>query len=199
MKKIVSIVMALALVLSLAACGGKNTTETTKPAPETPVATAPAELAGSALEVLETVWAGYADDEKFPIIGGSMANPVDNAPGSFDLADENISFNLLIPADQLANVTEAASMIHMMNANTFTAAAYKLAAGVTAADFAAAMKEAVLGNMWVCGFPEELVITSIGGTYVTVAFGVADVMASYKANLAESFPTAETLVEEPIV
>ncbi len=193
MKKIVSIVMALALVLSMTACGSsgdKNTTETTAPATMN--------MPASALEALETIWAAYGEDEKFPVIGGSMANPTDGAPGSFALDDENISFNLLIPAEQIANVTEAASMIHMMNANTFTAAAYKLG-DVAAADFAAAMKDAVMGNMWMCGFPEELVITSIGGIYVVVTFGVADVMEVYKANLAEAYPSAQTLVSEPIV
>ncbi len=188
MKKFVSMILALTMVFAMTACG--------KTAPETTQTTTEAvlPLPGSALEVLETVWSGYGEDEKFPVVGGSMAAPVDGAPGSFDLADENISYNLLIPAEQLTNVTEAASMIHMMNANTFTCAAYKLADGVAAADFAAAMEAAVTGNQWMCGFPDELVITSVGGVYVIVTFGVADVMESYKANLAESFPAAENLV-----
>ncbi len=195
MKKIVSLVLALTMAFAMTACGGSSTPETTVPAEtNTPSANVP----GSALEVLETVWNAYGEEEKFPVIGGSMAAPVDGAPGNFDLADENISFNLLIPADQLTNVTEAASMIHMMNANTFTGSAYKLADGVSAADFAAAMEAAIQGNQWMCGFPEELVITSIGGTYVTVAFGVADVMEAYKTHLSESFPNAQTLVSAPI-
>ncbi len=194
MKKIVALVLALTLTFAMTACGGSSAQETT-PAETTAAAVT---LPGSALEILETVWNGFGEEEKFPIIGGSMAAPVDGAPGSFDLADENISFNLLIPAEQLANVTEAASMIHMMNANTFTGAAYKLADGVAAADFAAAMQSAVQGNMWMCGFPEELVITSFGDAYVAVAFGVADVMTPYKAHLAEAYPDAVTLISEPI-
>ncbi len=194
MKKIISIVMALVLALSMTACGGKDNAQVTTPE------SAPAEaMPGSALEVLETVWADYAEEEKFPIIGGSMAAPVDAAPGNFDLADENISYNLLIPAEQLANVTEAASMIHMMNANTFTCAAYKLADGVKAADFAAAMKEAVMGNMWMCGFPEELVISAHGDRYVVVAFGVNDVMTPFSQHLSAVHPGFVTIVNEPIV
>ncbi len=192
MKKLLSIVLALTMTLSLAACGSSE-----KPA-ETTTAPATLNMPASALEALETVWAAYGEDEKFAVIGGSMANPTDGAPGSFALDDENISYNLLIPAEQLGNVMEAASMIHMMNANTFTCAAYKLG-DVAAADFAAAMKDAILGNMWMCGFPEELVITSIGGMYVVVTFGVADVMETYKANLAEAYPSAQTLIAEPIV
>lgn len=190
MKKFVSMLLALTMVLGLAACGGKTVEETQGvPAQEQPA---------SALEILETVWADYAEEEKFPVIGGSMAAPVDGAPGSYDLTDENISFNLLIPADQLANVTEAASMIHMMNANTFTGAAYKLADGVTAADFGAAMKEAVMNNQWMCGFPDSLLITGFGDSYVVVAFGVNDAMTPFTAHLTAVYPGMETIADEPI-
>lgn len=190
MKKIFSAILALTLVFTMTACGGSKAEETTGIPPQ--------EMPGSALEILETVWNAYAEEEKFPVIGGSMAAPVDGAPGSFDLADENISYNLLIPAEQLANVTEAASMIHMMNANTFTCAAYKLAGGISAADFGAAMKDAVMNNQWMCGFPETLLIRNFGDSYVVVAFGVNDAMTPFEKHFAESYPGFETLVNEPI-
>ena len=190
MKKIVSIVLALTLVFAMTACGGKTAQETTGvPAQEMPA---------SALEVLESVWADYAEEEKFPVIGGSMAAPVDGAPGTYDLADENITYSLLIPAEQLANVTEAASMIHMMNANTFTGAVYKLADGVKAADFGAAMKEAVLGNQWMCGFPDKLLVSAFGDSYVLVAFGVNDAMDPFVQHVAAACPGFETIAFEAI-
>ena len=188
MKKIISAVLVLTLALSLAACGGK-TAEPTVPAQEQP---------GSALEILENTWTGYAEEEKFPVIGGSMSAPVDNAPGAYDLADENISYQLLIPAEQLANVTEAASMIHMMNANSFTCAAYTLAEGVTAADFGAAMKDAVMNNQWMCGFPDRLLVKAFGDTYVVVAFGVNDAMDPFEKNLNAAYPGMETIASENI-
>lgn len=188
MKKFISAVLALTLALSLAACGGK-TAEPTVPAQELPA---------SALEILENTWAGYAEEEKFPVIGGSMAAPVDNAPGAYDLADENISFQLLIPAEQLESVTEAASMIHMMNANTFTCAAYKLADGVTAADFGAAMKDAVMNNQWMCGFPDRLLVKGFGDSYVVVAFGVNDAMDPFEKNLDAANPGMTTIASENI-
>lgn len=190
MKKILSIVLALTMVFAMTACGGSKAEETTGvPAQEMPA---------SALEVLETIWAGYADDEKFPVIGGSMAAPVDGAPGSYDLADENISYSLLIPADQLGNVTEAASMIHMMNANTFTGAVYKLAGGITAADFGNAMKEAILNNQWMCGFPDKLLISGFGDTYVLVAFGANDAMDPFTSHFEAAYPGFETIASESI-
>ena len=191
MKKFVSIMMALAMLLSLTACGGNAAAEPTTEA-------VPVENPASALELLEKVWAQYGEDEKFPVIGGSMAAPVDGAPGNYDLADENITYNLLIPAEQLANVTEAASMIHMMNANTFTCAAFKLT-GISAADFGAAMKDAILNNQWMCGFPDSLLIRAIGDQYVVVAFGVNDAMTPFETHLAAAYPGAETIASEPIV
>ena len=188
MKKIVSMVLALAMVLTMTACGGKKQ-EATEPAVEVPA---------SALEILETVWAKYGDEEKFAVIGGDMTNPVSDGPGSYDLADENISYTLLIPAEQLENVTEAASMIHMMNANTFTCGVYRLAEGVSAADFGAAMKEAVMNNQWMCGFPETLVVESIADTYVLVAFGLNDAINPFLTHLVESYPEAQELVKEAI-
>ena len=191
MKKFVSVILALTLVLSLAACGAKTpeATETTAPAVELP---------GSALEILETVWADYSEDEKFPIIGGAMSAPVDNAPGSFDLADEGLNYLLLVPAEQTGNITEAASMIHMMNTNTFTCAAFKLAEGVSAADFGAAMKDAVMNNQWMCGFPDRLLISSLGDAYVVMAFGVNDAMNPYEAHLTAVYPGMETVASETI-
>lgn len=190
MKKLISVILALTLAVSLAACGGNAAQETEGvPAQEMPA---------SALEILETVWADYAEEEKFPVIGGSMAAPVDGAPGSYDLADENITYSLLIPAEQLANVTEAASMIHMMNANTFTCAAFKLAEGVTAADFGAAMKDAVLGNQWMCGFPDTLLIRAFGDSYVVMAFGVNDAMTPFESHLSAAYPGMETIASETI-
>ena len=192
MKKILSAVLALVMMLSLAACGGNAA------APTTPAAQAPVENPASALEMLEKIWADYSEDEKFAVIGGSMAAPVDGAPGNYELTDENITYSLLIPAEQLANVTEAASMIHMMNANTFTCAAYKLG-GISAADFGAAMKDAIMGNQWMCGFPDSLLISAIGDQYVVVAFGVNDAMTPFETHLSAVYPGAETLVNEPIV
>ncbi len=191
MKKIFSAILALTLVLGLTACGGnaEKPAQTTTPAVSGPA---------SALEVLENTWAAYAEEEKFAIIGGSMAAPVDGAPGSYDIADENITYSLLIPAEQLANVTDAASMIHMMNANTFTGSAFKLAEGVAAADFAAAMKDAIVNNQWMCGFPEELVITGIGDV-VVINFGAADLIEVFQTHLKEAYANAETLVDEPLM
>ena len=195
MKKIISLVLAGVMMLSLAACGGSKPAETTAPV-ET---TVPAPAVESSLAVLENIWNLYGEDEKFAVIGGNMESPVDGAPGNYDMAyAENLTWNLLVPADQLANVDEAATMIHMMNANTFTCGVVHLVEGADAAAFAQVMRDAIQGNMWMCGFPETLTVAVIGGEYVLIAFGVNDAMNPFMTHFAEAYAEAEILFNEPV-
>jgi len=198
MKRMFTFALALVMVLSMfAACGKKPAapTETTTEATTAPAVTGPA----SALELLEKVWERYGENERFPIMGGNVESNVFDAPGEYDMAyAENMTYNLLIPAEQITNVTAAASMIHAMNANTFTCGAFTLAEGVSVQDFAAAMQAAVQGNMWMCGFPERLVIAAVAEKYVVVAFGVDDAMTPFHTHLMEAYPEAQILFDEPI-
>ena len=214
MKKMITCTLMAALMLSLfAGCASSgNNSETTPLQTETiPYQTAPVlggetepatqpsgDVQASAVTVLENIWAKYGDDEKFAVIGGNMENPVDGAPGNYDMAyAENLTYNLLIPADQLTSVDEAATMIHMMNANTFTGGVVHLAEGTDVAAFASAMRDAIQGNQWMCGFPETLVIASIGD-YILIAFGVNDAMTPFQTHLAEAYPDANVLYNEAV-
>ena len=192
MKKLISLALVLAMALSvLAGCGatpdnGGASNETAAPA--------------SALEVLENIWGTYTDDEMFPVIGGNMENPVDGAPGNYDMAyAENLTYNLVVPAEELGNVTEAATMIHMMNANTFTAGVVKLADGVDVDAFAATMHDALVNNHWMCGMPEHMVIANMGGNYLLVAFGVNDAMTPFQAHLTEAYAGVTPIYSESMI
>ena len=190
MKKFTAMALALALILTLFAGCGKAKPAETVPAQELPA---------SALEILENVWAKYEDSEKFSIIGGNIEANIMDAPGNYDLTyAENMTWNLLVPEDKIGNISEAASMIHMMNANTFTCGVFKLNS-ISATDFGAAMKDAVLNNQWMCGFPETLLIRNFGDAYVLVAFGVNDAMTPFEKHLSEAYPGMETITNEPIV
>ena len=190
MKKILSLILAGVMMLALAACGTAKPAETTAPA-------APA--VESALAVLENVWSLYGEDEKFAVIGGNMESPVDGAPGNYDMTyAEGLTWNLLVPEDQLANIDQAASMIHMMNANTFTCGVVHLVEGTDAAAFAQVMCDAIQNNQWMCGFPETLTVAVVGGEYVLIAFGVNDAMTPFMTHFGEAFPGAEILFNEAI-
>ena len=211
MKKIISLALAGVMALSLAACGSSKPAETTAPettVPETTVAPettapeaetqAPAASTGS-LAVLENIWNLYAEDEKFAVIGGNIEAPVDGAPGIYDMAyAENLTWNLLIPEDQLANVDEAATMVHMMNANTFTCGVVHLAEGADATTFGNTMRDAIQNNQWMCGFPETLTIAVIEDAYVLIAFGVNDAMNPFMTHFGEAYPDVQVLFNEAI-
>ena len=223
MKKFLSMILALTMVLSLAACGAGGETETTG-APETtapiettvpanteatvettvpaeteaPVETAPTMELNGAATVLQNIWNEYAEDEKFAIIGGNPEAFYMDGPGSWDMTyAENMTYSLLVPADSIASIEEAGSIIHMMNANTFTCGAFKLTEGTDAKAFADTMQAAVQGNQWMCGFPETLVIANVDGC-VVVAFGVNDAMTPFQTHLANAYADAEILYNEAI-
>ncbi len=210
MKKLFALTLALAMVLTLfAGCASGNTDETTEATENETITTeevtepsteAASNLPASALEVLENVWAAYAEDEKFAVMGGNMESVVDGAPGNYDMAyAENLTYNLLVPADALASVDQAATMIHMMNANTFTSGVVHLTEGTDAAAFAATMQQAIQGNMWMCGFPDNLLIATIGGEYVVVSFGAADLVNVFKTHLTGAYADAEVLYDEAVI
>lgn len=198
MKKLIALLMALSMVAMMAACTTGNTeTPATDATEGTEAVTAPS--VNSALEVLETIWNAYGEDEKFAVIGGNMESPVDGAPGNYDMAyAENLTYNLIVPAELIPAVDEAASMIHMMNANTFTSGVLHLVDGTNVTEFADAMHNAISTNPWMCGFPEHMVIAVIDSSYVLIAFGVNDAMTPFQTHLNEVYPEANIVYNEAL-
>ncbi|MBQ2287191.1 MAG: hypothetical protein II251_00570 [Lachnospiraceae bacterium] len=193
MKKIMAIVCAVVMALTCAACGG---TGNNGPSAETEKA----EIA-SCEDLLNQVWNTFAEDEKFAAMGGDMNNTVDGAAGNFDLADtENLIYMLHIPEENIAQMDEAASLIHMMNANTFTGAAFHLENSDDVDVFVESLKENIMGTQWMCGFPDTLNIFVVNGEYVVSAFGNADIMENFKTKLNEVFgDSAVIVVEESLI
>lgn len=170
MKKIIAMILAAVCVFSFAACGSTNA-----PADDQ----AQAATYADATEVLTTVWNAYGDDEKFMAWGGDSANMVDAAPGTFDLAaTEELAANIVISADQAANIDGAATLMHGMNLNMFTAAAVHTTDD--AATYADTYAAALGANQWLCGAPESYVIIDAGNGYIVTAFGAADLMTTFE-------------------
>ncbi len=215
MKKILALILAGVMLLSFAACGGNDTNEETTteaPVTETHVedtteaaveesTEAPASsdsAAADAAGLLNQVWAKFADDEKFFAMGGHFSNPVDGAAGKYDITMvEDLDGSLGLPQANAAQIDDAASLMHAMNANTFTGAAYHLTAGTDAAAFASDIKAHLATRQWMCGIPETLLIVAVDG-YVVTAFGANDIVSNFKTKLAGEFASAQVLVEEPI-
>lgn len=191
MKKLIAMLLALTCVFGLVACGGNANNEET--APET---TEEIVKPASALEVLEKTWAAVAEDKKFFAMGGDMNNMVDNAPGAYSLTDEGLTATLLVPADQVANIDEAASLVHGMMVNNFTFGAFHVTGDVAA--FVEAMHKAISENQWMCGMPEKLIIAVVGGEYVVAGFGINDAVSPFEAAFTATYPDAEMKYNEAI-
>lgn len=221
-KRLVLILMATMLILSVTACGKNNgandTNETigtetsTETDTETNTETTPATDAenndvaadvtiNSTVDVLNNVWTTFGENEQFFATGGDMANAVENAPGLYSLDDtEMLSFALHIPADSVEMIDEAASLIHAMNANTFTAAAFHLADSANADSLVTALKDDIMNTQWMCGFPDKLVIFTVNDEYVTYAFGNIDNVENFKTKMTALYgENAVLVVEENII
>ena len=153
----------------------------------------------SALNLLSTVWKSYKNDEKFPACGGdySEENRRDDAPGKFSISDtDGLQSTLAVPEDAIGYVSGAASLTHMMNLNTFTAASLKAKSG-EADKLAAAMKESIQNRHWMCGFPDKFVIMTID-RYVVSVFGGAEQVDTFKSKTQKAFPSVKIYCEENI-
>lgn len=174
MKKFLTLLLTAAMTLSLSACGSKNdgnaNGDDSQPA--------------DALALLNTVWSSYADDDKFAVVGGDYdeANMTEDAPGRFGMEDGDTLDSMLgFPAADADKLTDAASLSHMMNANTFTAAAYH-ATGDTA-ELAQQLRDNIMQRQWMCGFPDKLVVAEVGDEYVVTVFGADELLDTFMTHL----------------
>lgn len=153
-----------------------------------------------AVEVLRAVADAYTQDEQFAMYGGDQEHAVMDEPGTFDVnKTEEMEQVLGLPAEYASNVTDAASMVHMMNANVFTGAAYRLKDGVAQDDFAKAVQSALIEKQWICGQPDTMLVLDVDGTYVITAYGEAQIMDAFKTKAMNVFQNANILTEAPIV
>lgn len=180
-KRILAWVLTVVCMLSMAAGCGKKTS-----------GDAQVSVYTSALDMLNVVWENSKKD--FPAFGGNFENNVENAPGQLDVQDvDTMTSMLLIPDDVQAHVTDAATLFHMMNTNTFTGAALKLE-GMGPEDAAGKIKEAFLENPFMCGMPDEIVIYIVGSDLVYF-FGASDVIGDFKT-AAQKLEGGKLAVEE---
>ena len=197
MKKLTVLMLVLALLTSLTACKAKETTPdqtTTQPT----VTDASGEKPESALQIMEKIWSLFSEDEKFFAAGGDGENAVNDGPGNFGVDNaEGLTFQLMVPTEQIANIREAASLMHAMNTNTFTGAAFRLKDAGKAENFASAVRDAVQNNQWMCGYPDRLLIARISEEYVVSVFG-KEPMSTFEAKLKQAYPSAKILYNEAV-
>ena len=188
-KRILCAVLAVVMVVALAACGTAPKDDANKVTIESPVA------------LLDGVWGTFAEEEKFPVMGGNnYETPVDDAAGEFDISDvEAATATLHITEDSLKLVDKVGTITHAMNANTFSAAAYHLADAANAETLVNSLKDSIKSTQWMCGFPDTLIIYTVAEEYVVAAFGNAEAIENFKTKLATVYGESATLnVEESL-
>ena len=154
----------------------------------------------SALNLLNTIWDSYKEEEKFPAAGGdfSEANAKDDAPGKFSISDKDaLESTLAVPDDAAGKLSSAASLTHMMNLNTFTAASFKIKDKSDVKDFAKAMKNSIETRRWLCGLPDKFVIITVD-RYVVSVFGAADLVDTFKSKTLKAYSGAKVYCEENV-
>ena len=190
MKKFLTLLLAAAMTLSLAACGSKtddNSGNNSQPA--------------SALELLNAVWANYSDDDKFPAAGGDYdeANMTEDAPGNFSVEDgDALDYSLSFPAADASKLSDAASLTHMMNANTFTCGALRLTDAGKLDEAAKEIRDYIMAKQWMCGFPDKLIVVSVDN-YLISCFGAEDLVNTFRDKLQAAYSGAVVITDEPIV
>ena len=197
MKKYIALLLALAAVFSLAACGRKN--DATEPT----TTGKPVEVPSTALALLESVWNAYGENDKFYAMGGSYDedetknNNVENAPGKYALDHDGMTAVLMVPSEKLGDIAEAASLMHGMMANNFTSGAYKLKEGVDAKACGEAMHDSIVSQRFLCGAPEAILVVVIED-YVIATYGLKELLDVQGAKITSLYPNAQVLHNELI-
>ena len=188
-NKLAALFLCGMMLFTLAACGQKDNggnggTDAAAPA--------------DSLELLTKVWDSYTDDEKFSAVGGDYDHSVDDAPGTFDISQaDNVEYMLTLPQDKVSLIDGAASLMHMMNANTFTCGAFHPAKAEDADTLAQTLRDSIQGKQWMCGFPDKLVVAKVGG-YVVSFYGDQDLVNTFRDKLSAAWEGTEIVFDEAI-
>ena len=188
-NKLAALFLCGMMLFTLAACGQKDNggnggTDAAAPA--------------DSLELLTKVWDSYTDDEKFSAVGGDYDHSVDDAPGAFDISQaDNVEYMLTLPQDKVSLIDGAASLVHMMNANTFTCGAFHPAKAEDADTLAQTLRDSIQGKQWMCGFPDKLVVAKVGG-YVVSFYGDQDLVNTFRDKLSAAWAGTEIVFDEAI-
>ena len=207
MKKLIALLLAVVMVMSMVACGTNNNTtagetENTEPAKgadevfNAAVAKFLATLAplfDVAVEDMQYFFGGgyFSEDETTVKMGEAGKTPLDveDAVNTFKMVS-------LISEETFAKIDDAAVFHHSMNMNTFAASSMKVANAADVESVANSLKNSVGGNeVWDCGFPERYLIITVDA-YVISVYGNADMVNAMKTAVTETYANAVVVADE---
>ena len=214
MKKIIALTLAALMLVSMVACGNTNndvndtTDEITTEAPVVAPAKAPEELlngmVGRFCEILSPIFEAPAEDVKGAFAGGYFSDDettiksgeAGRTPVDVEDAAAALKTASLISDEAFAKLDDAAIFHHMMNMNTLSVAALRVADAADLDSVANAMRESVGGNqIWMCGFPEKYLVITVD-TCVISAYGNAQMVDAIKTAVTETYENAVVVCDE---
>ena len=197
MKRIIAVLMAALLIFSFAACSEKKDENKDNNGGVKTESIDPVEL-------LNTVWASYGDADKFPAAGGDMLTEETTnweGPAAFGVtgdAVEAIESMLHFPMASASKLSAAASLMHAMNANTFTCGAFQVNDAADMDALITEIKTTIDGTQWMCGFPEKVLIAKVGNVIVSCV-GNGEIVDNFNAKLTAAYTSATVVINEAIV
>ena len=214
MKKLLTLILAFAMILSLAACGAPAE-EPTPDEPNTPAADGmPEEEEGmpeedvtpdvadeeraSAEQLLQDLWNAFPEDIKPMSFGGDYENIVENEPARHTIEDggEELDSSIGYPAElvDMIDGEQAAAVRHALNVNTFTAGCYIIADAANVTAVCDGIYDNLMNRSYLCGAPQWIVIMVIDNNYVVNAFGAEDLVYAFRDAAAELCGDGLTIV-----
>ena len=158
--------------------------------------------------ILNKVWDNYETvdtdgnmyNDKFSVMGGHFDSAVMDMPGKYDLTKTgDLQLMYCVPETVVPMIDDAATVVHMMKASTFTAGAYHVADAANVQTVVDAISQQTLGNHWLDGFPDDLIIVKIDEQYVVSVLGAEEVVDAFYKELKEIYGKQVTvLVKESI-
>lgn len=226
MKKILALMLALAMALTFVACGNtdnnvddeNNANVENNDEVKTPVAENAADLLGKSFDSFLTALApafGAASGEEIKgyFVSHEMETVTEtdsetgeefsyempkSGPGSINLSDvDTLTATTLFPADSIEKLESASVFFNMMNSNNGTFSAFELKDAADVDAVASALKDTIANNNWFCGFPERYVIIKIDN-FIAVSFGLADSTNAFKDAITSTYEGAAVVCDEAI-
>ena len=160
MKKLISMLLALAMVLCLAACGNNNT-----PATEAPTE-APTEAVVKVEGTLEELLNKVVEKQPVEFMGGTM---------SIDLTDTSEDGKWMVKnytgLDSTDGITEAAFFEPMMGSIAYSMVMVRTAEGADIKAVAEGMKNGIDQRKWICVEADDLQVVSYGDVVMLIMVG----------------------------
>lgn len=201
LKRSLLLVLAGMMMVSCIACGNSQVGNTENSQGSEMVSESESETEkvveiASANDILIKVWETYEEkdtdgnmyNDRFAIMGGHFESAVMDMPAQYDLTKtSDLELIYCVPQTVIPMLDDAATMVHLMAASTFTAGAYHVADAANVRTAVDAIRQQIQGNHWLDGFPDAYFVATVDEQYVIAVVGNAEVVDNFKATLQKIY------------